>query len=540
MSVGNLEQIKRVSERLDLCLSAGNLAWWEMNVETGNVIFNENKVKMLGYSVSDFTDVDYTAFTDLVHPDDYDNMMKIMREYLDGKRPLYEVKYRIKCKDGKYKWFHDRGSIVERNQHGKPLALKGVVFDITEEKRSKEKLEELNDHLEQRIHKRTKELEETNRKLKEEVYERKKTQQYLERTKNNLRNVIDSAAEFIVSFDVMNRINIWNKTAEKITKYNQIDVLNRSVGKLDVFENPDLILDYIDQVCQTKAPKTFDIIIRTKEQDTRIIRVAGTKVVGANNDCVGSLFMGRDITEEVSLHKKLLPGNSYIITDEEYSSSFDLLSELTIDGYNGLLITRGNPDQLQNQIKQSDQLRIVLLSKKSTTGMDGISTLEAVKNTIESFTNDFDKSVILFDGVHYLLSRFNFDAFIKLLYDINDIIVEQKAILFVRIDPSTIQAHQMALLKNELIQLPNQQTKDIIIRDDLYDLIKYIYYQNQDNAIVSVKKVMNRLKVTYVTAASRIDSLEEKGLIYSKKQGKIRAIYVTDKGKRLIHKRKTL
>jgi predicted transcriptional regulator len=126
------------------------------------------------------------------------------------------------------------------------------------------------------------------------------------------------------------------------------------------------------------------------------------------------------------------------------------------------------------------------------------------------------------------------------LYDINDIIVEQKAILFVRIDPSTIQAHQMALLKNELIQLPNQQTKDIIIRDDLYDLIKYIYYQNQDNAIVSVKKVMNRLKVTYVTAASRIDSLEEKGLIYSKKQGKIRAIYVTDKGKRLIHKRKTL
>ena len=56
---------------MDLCLSAGNLAWWEMDCKTGKVIFNENKVKMLGYSPKEFTDVDYTAFTDLVHPYDY-------------------------------------------------------------------------------------------------------------------------------------------------------------------------------------------------------------------------------------------------------------------------------------------------------------------------------------------------------------------------------------------------------------------------------------------------------------------------------------
>ena len=100
---------QKITERLDLCLSAGNLAWWEMDIKTGKVIFNENKVKMLGYSMNDFRDVDYTAFTNIVHPDDYEKTMKAMRDHLDGKKKLYEVDYRIKTKKGEYKWFHDRG-----------------------------------------------------------------------------------------------------------------------------------------------------------------------------------------------------------------------------------------------------------------------------------------------------------------------------------------------------------------------------------------------------------------------------------------------
>lgn len=227
MSHNQLDQIVKVRDRLDLCLSAGNLAWWEMNVKTGKVDFNENKVTMLGYSIKDFSDVDYTAFTDLVHPDDYDKTMQAMRNHLQGGKKLYEVEYRIKAKDGTYKWFHDRGSIVQRDHDGKPVVVKGIVFDVSAEKKSKIKLKELNENLEMRIKKRTEQLEKINEKLKREVIEREKTQQYLQRTKNNLRNVIDSATEFIVSFDMLNRVSIWNKTAEKLTNYKQIYVLNR-------------------------------------------------------------------------------------------------------------------------------------------------------------------------------------------------------------------------------------------------------------------------------------------------------------------------
>ncbi len=247
--------------------------------------------------------------------------------------------------------------------------------------------------------------------------------------------------------------------------------------------------------------------------------------------------MGKDITDDVALHKKLLPGNSYLITSKDNLSSFDLLSELTLEGATGLIITRGNPEQINRQVSGSKNLDIAFLTKKPITDMIYLTDLEAVLHEINVFTQEKKNPVILLEGVHYLLSHYSFDSFINLLYDINDIIVDRRAMLFVRIDPATIHQQQMALIENELINLPGQKTDEIIITDDLFNLIKYIYRQNQNNTIVSVKKVMSEFDITYVTAASRIDTLEGKGLIYSKKQGKIRAIFVTNRGKKLIHKR---
>ena len=85
------EYTSKSAERLDLCLSAGNLAWWEMDIKTGKVIFNENKVKLLGYDIKDFRNVDYTAFTNIVHQEDHEKVMKAMRDHLEDKKKLYEV-----------------------------------------------------------------------------------------------------------------------------------------------------------------------------------------------------------------------------------------------------------------------------------------------------------------------------------------------------------------------------------------------------------------------------------------------------------------
>jgi PAS domain S-box-containing protein len=528
------------NERLDLCLSAGNLAWWEMDLKTGKVIFNENKVKMLGYSMKEFIDVDYTAFTDLVHPDDYEKTMKAMKDHLEGKKSLYEVDYRIKTKKGDYKWFHDRGSILEKNEKGEPLSVKGIVFDITDLKEKENELQELNNNLEHLIEQKTEELEISNKKLKEEIYENNKTKEYSETTRQNLRNIIDSASELIFSFDMNNRVSIWNKTAEKITGFKQIEVLNRSVNKLEVFDNPDYVIENIALFCVNKGKESIDIFLNTKEGDKRIVRVSGTDIKSPNKECLGALFIGRDITKDIELHNKLLDGNSYIIPDKNNMFSINLIIDLAIDRFKALIITRGNPDQLKRQIKDIKNIKLAFLNREKIKGITNISNSEELKNKIKSFSKTNKKSIILLDGIHYLLSRDSFDEFIQNLYDINDIILQNKSILFIRIDPSILESKQMALIENELQFLPSQKTDDIIIRDVLYDMLKYIHEQNQNNAIVSVKKIMTKFNITYVTVASRLDSLDEKNLIFTKKQGKIRAIFLTENGKRLLNKRKII
>lgn len=89
----------------------------------------------------------YNFFTQLIHPDDYRETMLIMRDHMDNKLPVYECEYRIRAKNGHYKWYYDRGTVTQRDQDGKALFAAGIVFDITNKKDTEHKLMEENKSL---------------------------------------------------------------------------------------------------------------------------------------------------------------------------------------------------------------------------------------------------------------------------------------------------------------------------------------------------------------------------------------------------------
>ena len=531
-----IKDLELNERRYRLAQKAANIGSWEWNIITNELVWSEKIEPMFGFAKGKFKGT-YESFLECIHPEDRDFVVKSVNDSLNNNKK-YVIEHRIIWPDNTIRWVLERGDVI-RDKNGKATRMIGVVQDITDKKEMEEFLKQKKEDLEEIVKERTEELIEANKKLKEEIVERKKAESYTQRTKENLRNVIDSASELIISFDMNNRISIWNKTAEHITGYKQIEVLNRSVGKLEVFEKPQNILENIKLVCSQKAPSYVDNVLKTKDNEKRVIRFTGTDIKTSNNECIGALFIGKDITKEIELHKKLLGGNSYLISDKNNISAIDLITDLTINEFKGLIITRGNPDQIKIQIPKSKNLEIVLLTREETRGITNISDPDELINKTREFSKNNKNSVILLDGIHYIISRFSFEDFIKILYDINDIVAKNKAILFVRIDPSTIDSNQMALIENELLVLPSQKTEDLIIQDDVYEILKFIYEQNNNNAIVSVKKVMAKSNITYVTAASRLSSLEKNGLILTKKQGKLRAIFITEKGKKLLHKRKT-
>ncbi|MEF8836051.1 MAG: PAS domain-containing sensor histidine kinase [Candidatus Thermoplasmatota archaeon] len=127
------EELGIYKNRLEDAMEAGNLAWWEMDMPSGKVRFNDRKAEMLGYSPEKFEH--YSDFTDLLHPEDHERAMQAMREHLEGRKERYEVEYRIEKKNGDYKWFRDVGSITEEDEDSEYKKVTGVVIDIDERKR---------------------------------------------------------------------------------------------------------------------------------------------------------------------------------------------------------------------------------------------------------------------------------------------------------------------------------------------------------------------------------------------------------------------
>ena len=377
-----------------------------------------------------------------------------------------------------------------------------------------------------------------NKKLQDEISERRKAENDAIKTREHLQNVIDSATEIIVSVDQNKRITTWNKTAEELTGYKNKDILNRSINKLTIFDSPQQMIDLIKIVYQEKRPGYSNIVILTKANAKKIIRIVGSVIKVEGKQEGGVLFIGKDITRDLEAHGKLLPGNSYFIPDKTNTSSIDLLVDMARSGCHGLFITRSNPEMIKS-MHLPTTIQVLLLSQEKMKGLENVSDLNTLLMKLKQFSEKNKDVVILLDGMHYLLTHFPFEKNIETIYRINDLVAKNKSILLLRFDPALIDTKQLAIIENELHLLPGQKIEGLIIEDDVYDVLKYIYEQNQGNALVSFKKIMARFKIAYSTAAKRLEVLEEKGLIFTKRQGKLRTVYISEKGKTLLHKRTT-
>lgn len=122
---------KFANEQLKIknALDAAGIAYWEMDLDTGQVTFSPIKAEMLGYHPQKFNH--YTDFTALIHMDDYEPTMQAMRQHIAAQTRLYEAEYRIRAEDQSYHWFKDIGQVVHRNEQGQPLTVIGITTDIT-------------------------------------------------------------------------------------------------------------------------------------------------------------------------------------------------------------------------------------------------------------------------------------------------------------------------------------------------------------------------------------------------------------------------
>ena len=135
----NMTRELRSSEfRWKFALEGAGEGVWDWNIQTGAVAYSKRWKEMLGYEENDLTD-HYSEWETLIHPLDKPPSLTALKDYLDGKASIYKVEYRLRCKDGSWKWIFTRGMIVNRDESGKPLRMIGTHADITERKELEER-----------------------------------------------------------------------------------------------------------------------------------------------------------------------------------------------------------------------------------------------------------------------------------------------------------------------------------------------------------------------------------------------------------------
>lgn len=127
-------------ERWKFALEGAGDGVWDWSVQTEEALFSARWKEIVGYQDDEFPNQS-DAWIEHIHPDDKEEVFARLQDYFDGKLPIYEVKYRMRCKDGRYKWILSRGKVISRDDNGKPLRMIGTHTDIDIEKKHEEELE---------------------------------------------------------------------------------------------------------------------------------------------------------------------------------------------------------------------------------------------------------------------------------------------------------------------------------------------------------------------------------------------------------------
>ncbi|MDY6953665.1 MAG: PAS domain S-box protein, partial [Thermodesulfobacteriota bacterium] len=141
------KKLRESEERLRLAMDAGDHGFWDWDLDTDEVYFSPRYYTMLGYEPGELPMVKDT-WTGLMHPEDRETIVPQVQNYVENAE-RYEVEFRLKCKDGSWKWISGKGKGFELDENGRPWRAVGLHVDITERKQAEREKKRLESQLRQ-------------------------------------------------------------------------------------------------------------------------------------------------------------------------------------------------------------------------------------------------------------------------------------------------------------------------------------------------------------------------------------------------------
>lgn len=128
------QQVDAERERLALALQSSQSGFWEWDIAHDRAYFSPEWRQLCGVGPQSFHSNDLDEWMNLIHPSDKHASYTDIIRHIKGETPMYENEYRIRVRDGSYKWVQVRGKVVEWQENGRAARVLGIYSDVTERK----------------------------------------------------------------------------------------------------------------------------------------------------------------------------------------------------------------------------------------------------------------------------------------------------------------------------------------------------------------------------------------------------------------------
>jgi hypothetical protein len=149
-------------------------------------------------------------------------------------------------------------------------------------------------------------------------------------------------------------------------------------------------------------------------------------------------------------------GRTYLYEEDRPLNSFKVFFNSVNDDVLGLIITRTNPKMLQRtyQVLEKSTTVFWLTDVDSTDQTVDPNEVERLSAIITDFIYDCLKknveSVILLDGVEYIMTKSSFNQTLQLIHHLKDIVSMYNTLLIIPLSPEAIEIRERKMLERDL------------------------------------------------------------------------------------------
>jgi PAS domain S-box-containing protein len=135
------EALRKSEERFDRAVRSSHVGLWD-GWRAPGIPWHDPRTPvwwspcvrdMLGFDPHEFPDV-LGSWIDALHPEDKDRIFTALTAHIERRTP-YDVEYRLRTKQGRYRWMRARGQAIW-DADGSPLRMAGSLQDITDRKQT--------------------------------------------------------------------------------------------------------------------------------------------------------------------------------------------------------------------------------------------------------------------------------------------------------------------------------------------------------------------------------------------------------------------